>query len=58
MRALRGDFFTEVDAIARGDLSHGAKLRFTHAEAILIPLATAMGPQTVVGALPAAQTQL
>ncbi len=54
-RALRDDFFTEVDAIARGDLSHGAKLRFTHAEAI-IPLATAMGLKTVVGALPAAQT--
>ena len=55
VRALRDDFFTEVDAIARGDLSHGAKLRFTHAEAI-IPLATAMGLKTVVGALPAAQT--
>ena len=52
VRALRDDFFTEVDAIARGDLSHGAKLRFTHAEAI-IPLATAMGLKTVVGALPA-----
>ena len=55
VRALREDFFTEVDAIARGDLSHGAKLRFTHAEAI-IPLATAMGLKTVVGTLPAAQT--
>ena len=55
VRALRDDFFTEVDAIARGDLSHGAKLRFTHAEAI-IPLATAMGLKSVVGALPAAQT--
>ena len=36
-RALRDDFFAEVDAIARGDMSHAAKLRFSHAE-VLIPL--------------------
>ena len=55
VRALREDFFTEVDAIVRGDLSHGAKLRFTHAEAI-IPLATAMGLKGVTTPLPAAQS--
>lgn len=33
---LRDDFFNEVDAIARGDLGHAAKLRFAHAE-VLIP---------------------
>ena len=48
--ALREDFFQEVDALARGDLRHAAKLRFTHAE-MLIPLASAMG-------LPGAQTPL
>jgi hypothetical protein len=48
--ALREDFFKEVDALARGDLRHAAKLRFTHAE-MLIPLASAMG-------LPGAQTPL
>ena len=55
VRALREDFFKEVDAIVRGDLSHGAKLRFTHAEAI-IPLATAMGLKGVTAPLPAAQS--
>ncbi|WP_226939106.1 histidine-type phosphatase [Janthinobacterium sp. FT14W] len=48
--ALREDFFQEVDALARGDMRHAAKLRFTHAE-MLIPLASAMG-------LPGAQTPL
>ena len=42
--ALRDDFFKEVDALARGDLRHAAKLRFTHAE-MIIPLASAMGLQ-------------
>lgn len=42
--ALREDFFKEVDALARGDLRHAAKLRFTHAE-MIIPLASAMGLQ-------------
>ncbi|WP_332859568.1 histidine-type phosphatase [Janthinobacterium svalbardensis] len=41
---LRDDFFNEVDALARGDLRHAAKLRFTHAE-MIIPLASAMGLQ-------------
>jgi hypothetical protein len=39
---LEDDFFDEVDAIARGELSHAAKLRFTHAE-IMIPFAAALG---------------
>src|SRR4029450_948537 len=38
---LQDDFFGEVDAIARGDLTHAAKLRFTHAE-IMIPFAAKM----------------
>ncbi len=38
-QALLDDFFREVDAVAAGDLSHAAKLRFTHAE-IIIPFAT------------------
>ena len=38
---LQDDFFNEVDAIARGDLTHAAKLRFTHAE-IIIPFAAKM----------------
>ena len=41
---LEDDFFSEVDAIAKGNLSHGAKLRFTHAEEI-IPFATILGLQ-------------
>jgi hypothetical protein len=40
-RALVQDMFDEVDAIARGDLRHAAKLRFAHAE-IIIPLASAL----------------
>jgi hypothetical protein len=40
--ALEDDFFGEVDAIAAGDLSHGAKLRFTHAE-IIVPFAAILG---------------
>ena len=41
---LENDFFNEVDAIAKGNLSHGAVLRFTHAEEI-IPFATILGLQ-------------
>ena len=41
-QGLLDDFFREVDAIAAGDLSHAAKLRFTHAE-IIIPFATRLG---------------
>ena len=43
-QVLQDDFFNEVDAIAKGNLSHGAKLRFTHAEEI-IPFATILGLQ-------------
>jgi hypothetical protein len=50
--ALREDFFNEVDALARGDLRHAAKLRFTHAE-MLIPLASAMGLKQALAPLPA-----
>ena len=50
--ALREDFFNEVDALARGDLRHAAKLRFTHAE-MIIPLASAMGLKQVLAPLPA-----
>jgi hypothetical protein len=41
-RLLLDDFLAEVDAIARGDLSHAAKLRFAHAE-IVIPMAAILG---------------
>lgn len=36
---LADDFFAEVDAIAKGDYRHAAKLRFAHAETV-IPLAS------------------
>lgn len=41
-QTLLNDFFGEVDAIARGDLAHAAKLRFAHAE-IVIPMAAILG---------------
>lgn len=41
-QVLVDDMFNEVDAIAKGDLSHAAKLRFAHAE-ILMPFAVRMG---------------
>ncbi|SMC18067.1 hypothetical protein SAMN02745857_00465 [Andreprevotia lacus DSM 23236] len=44
---LQDDFFNEVDAIAKGDLSHAAKLRFAHAE-ITIPFASIMGLKNVL----------
>lgn len=43
-QVLEDDFFNEVDAIANGNLAHGAMLRFTHAEEI-IPFATLLGLQ-------------
>ncbi len=52
---LVDDLFNEVDAIARGDLSHAAKLRFAHAE-IMIPFASRMGLKNVLQQVPVAQT--
>jgi hypothetical protein len=48
---LENDFFNEVDAIAKGNLSHGAVLRFTHAEEI-IPFATLLGLQVAATSTP------
>lgn len=52
---LEDDFFNEVDAIAAGDLSHAAKLRFAHAE-IIIPFASKMGLKNVMQQVPLAST--
>ncbi|WP_175765686.1 histidine-type phosphatase [Burkholderia ambifaria] len=52
---LQDDFFNEVDAIARGDLTRAAKLRFTHAE-IVIPFASIMNLKNVFVPTPQAQT--
>ncbi|KVH75616.1 histidine acid phosphatase [Burkholderia cepacia] len=54
-KVLQDDFFGEVDAIARGDLSRAAKLRFTHAE-IMIPFASIMNLKNVFVPTPQAQT--
>ncbi|KVV59020.1 histidine acid phosphatase [Burkholderia cepacia] len=54
-KVLQDDFFGEVDAIARGDLTHAAKLRFTHAE-IMIPFASIMNLKNVFVPTPQAQT--
>ncbi|MDN7615616.1 histidine-type phosphatase [Burkholderia cepacia] len=54
-KVLQDDFFGEVDAIARGDLTRVAKLRFTHAE-IMIPFASIMNLKNVFAATPQAQT--
>jgi hypothetical protein len=53
-QSLENDFFKEVDAIAKGNLAHAAKLRFTHAE-IIIPFASKMGLKNVIAPLPKAQ---
>ncbi|UZR29744.1 histidine phosphatase family protein [Methylococcus mesophilus] len=50
---LENDFFEEIDAIARGDFSHAAKLRFAHAE-IVIPFASKLGLKRVREQLPQA----
>lgn len=50
---LADDMFEEVDAIARGDRSHAAKLRFTHAE-IMMPFAVRMGLKGVAQSVPKA----
>ena len=52
---LVDDMFNEVDAVARGDLSHAAKLRFAHAE-ILMPFAVRMGLKGAVQQVPKAST--
>ncbi|RQZ58973.1 histidine-type phosphatase [Burkholderia cepacia] len=54
-KVLQDDFFGEVDAIARGDLTRAAKLRFTHAE-IIIPFASIMNLKNVFVPTPQAQT--
>lgn len=54
-RVLQDDFFSEVDAIARGDLTRAAKLRFTHAE-IVIPFTSIMNLKNVFVPTPQAQT--
>ncbi|MBR8128991.1 histidine-type phosphatase [Burkholderia ambifaria] len=54
-KVLQDDFFNEVDAIARGDLTRAAKLRFTHAE-IVIPFASIMNLKNVFVPTPQAQT--
>jgi hypothetical protein len=54
-QGLEDDFFGEVDAVARGDLSHGAKLRFTHAE-IIVPFATLLGLKGIFAPAPASET--
>ena len=50
---LEDDFFNEVDAIAKGNLGHVAKLRFAHAE-IVIPFASKMGLKNVLQQQPLA----
>ena len=52
-RTLLDDFFGEVDAVARGDMRHAAKLRFSHAE-IVIPMAALLGLPGMSGQLPRA----
>jgi hypothetical protein len=53
-QSLQDDLFKEVDAIAKGDRSHAAKVRFSHAE-IIIPFASTMGLKNVIVPLPKAQ---
>jgi hypothetical protein len=53
--ALLDDFFNEVSAIEHGDHSHGAKLRFTHAE-IIMPFASILGLSGTFVPVPKAQT--
>lgn len=52
---LEDDFFNEVDAIEKGDLSHAAKLRFTHAE-IIVPFASILGLKGAFTPVPKAST--
>lgn len=50
-QVLLDDLFNEVDAISRGDFSHGAKLRFTHGEEIM-PLASILGLKNIFVQVP------
>jgi hypothetical protein len=52
---LLDDFFNEVDAVAQGDLSHAAKLRFAHAETVM-PFVSRLGLKEVLHPLPLAAT--
>lgn len=52
---LEDDFFDEIDAIAAGDRSHAAKLRFAHAE-IVVPFASKLGLRDVLVQVPSAET--
>ncbi|AOJ06864.1 histidine-type phosphatase [Burkholderia mayonis] len=54
-QGLVDDFFNEIDAIARGDLTNAAKLRFTHAE-VVIPFASILKLKNVFAPVPQAQT--
>jgi len=54
-QTLLDDFFSEVDAVAKGNLSHAAKLRFAHAE-IVIPMAAILGLPGMSEPLPRATT--
>ncbi|HET7792694.1 MAG TPA: histidine-type phosphatase [Rhizobacter sp.] len=54
-QSLEDDFFNEVDAIAKGDLGHAAKLRFAHAE-IVVPFASKLGLKNVAVQVPRAQS--
>jgi len=52
-KSLLDDFFAEANAIAAGNLSHAAKLRFTHAE-IMIPFQEKLGLPTASISVPEA----
>jgi len=54
-QGLLNDFFNEVDAIAKGTLAVGAKLRFTHAE-ILVPFTSILGLKSIFVQMPKAET--
>jgi len=48
---LLNDFFSEVDAVEKGNLANGAKLRFTHAE-IMTPFASILSLKDIFLQLP------
>ena len=50
-QVLQDDFFSEVDALAKGDTKHAAKLRFAHAE-IVAPFASKLGLKNVAVPVP------